>query len=220
MDAETLRALFFQDSVSLEDLLVGHAVFRLARTAHYLCADAEVSSGIVAAADSLRYRTRDLLEKIYMSEIVKVDDRPETSRLDKILSRRRVRREHYLLAFESDSVAHHELGERRAVDPAALLLQNIEYDRVRRRLDGEILPESLVPREGGVQRARPLTYSLFIVYVERRRVDLRDLLELFLCDKRFFHTQTIPFIVHFFIFCVGYGSILNLIISHRHNAFL
>ena len=65
-------------------------------------------------------------------------------------------------------LAEHQLGQGGAIHTTALLLEDLQDDRVRQCLDRKILLESLVPAEGLVDAADILPDALLVVDVERR----------------------------------------------------
>ena len=92
------------------------------------------------------------------------------------------------LPVKPQRLAQHQLGQGGAVHAAALFLQDLQDDGVGQGLDGEVLPEALVPAEGLIDAAGIFPDALFIVDVERRGHILNDLLCHGLGQKRFlFH---------------------------------
>ena len=88
--------------------------------------------------------------------------------------------------------AEHQLRQGRAVHAAALLLEDLQDDRVWQSLDGKILLEAFVPAECLVDAAGIFTDALLIVDMERRGHILNDLLCHRLGQKRFLFHSNIP----------------------------
>ena len=168
VDAEVARAERLEPHERLDHLVLAHAVLGLAGVVHDAVAQLEDPAGVVAAEHGLG-DLRDALEEVDHREVVEVDERPEPGGLEHVERRRLVRGEHDLVAGKAACLREQELGVARAVDAAALLLQDLKQRRVRRRLDGEVLPEPRVPRERAVHGARPLAYARLVVEVERGR---------------------------------------------------
>ena len=97
------------------------------------------------------------------------------------------------MAPKAAALRHHQLGEAGAVRPAALLPQKLQNLGVGRGLDGEMLLETLAPREGLYQLARVVLDAFFVIDVEGRGVGLFDLLRLLFGNDRSLdvHTQII-----------------------------
>ena len=99
------------------------------------------------------------------------------------------------MAGKAADLAEHQLGQGGAIHAAALLLEDLQDDRVRQCLDRKILLESLVPAKGLVDAADILPDALFVVDVERRGHIFDDLLCHRLGQKRFLFHNNIPLVL-------------------------
>ena len=117
-------------------------------------------------------------------------------RILEVLSRRVVGGKHDVASGEAARFGHHQLGQRGAIDAAALLLQNLQNERIRRRLYRKIFLEALVPCECLLEIACTLADALLVIQVERRRIFFDNFLQLFIGDKWLFHLAP-TFLIHF-----------------------
>ena len=85
MDTEFLHASVAQNAEAFKELLRRKAVFGVGRIVHNRVADGE-TAGVITAADFFR-QTGQLVQKIDMREVVKVDGRAQLARIEIILRR-------------------------------------------------------------------------------------------------------------------------------------
>ena len=200
MDAEVLCTLGSQLFVAVDHLLFGHAVLGIAGLVHdlkslFALAQAESPAGIVATEDVLRH-TGHTLKELHHSSVIQIDVCAQLIGFLHILHRSLVGREHDIAAGKAAGLAEHQLGQGRAVHTTALLLEDLQDDRVGQSLDRKILPEALVPAESLVDAAGVLADALFVVNVERRGHILNDLLCHGLGQERFLFHSYIPLIYY------------------------
>ena len=171
MDAELLCALLHQLFVAVDHLLLGHAVLGIAGLVHdlkalFALAQLEGPAGVIAAEDLLRHPGHPL-QKLHHGGVIQIDVSAQLVGLLYILHGGLVGGEHDLVAGKAAGLAEHQLGQGGAVHAAALLLEDLQDDRVRQCLDRKVLLEALVPAEGLVDAADILPDALFVVDVER-----------------------------------------------------
>ena len=200
MDAEVLGALGHQLFVAVDHLLFGHAVLGITGLVHHLealfaLAQAEGAARIVAAEHRLRH-TGHPVQEVHHGGVVQVDVGTQLIGLLHVLHGGLVGREHDVAAGKAAHLAEHQLGQGRAVHAAALLLEDLQDDRVWQSLDGKILLEAFVPAECLVNAAGIFTDALLIVDMERRGHILNDLLRHRLGQKRFLFHSNIPLILY------------------------
>ena len=200
MDAELLCALLHQLFVAVDHLLLGHTVLGIAGLVHdlkalFALAQTEGAARVIAAEDVLRH-TGDTLQKFHHGGIVQIDIGTQLVGLLHILHGSLVGGEHDFAAGETAHLAEHQLSQGRAVHAAALLLEDLQDDRVWQSLDGKILLEAFVPAECLVDAAGIFTDALLIVDMERRGHILNDLLCHRLGQKRFLFHSNIPLILY------------------------
>ena len=94
--------------------------------------------------------------------------------------------EHNVVLLCAHLVSEHEFCVGSAVESAAFLHKNLHNEGVRCSLYGEVLLESLVPRESVVERSCSGSDALFVVDVERCGYFGSDLFSLFFCNERDF----------------------------------
>ena len=145
MDAELLGPLRLQYTESLYELVIRHAVFRIARIVHDAVRNFERAAGIVSARNGLRDAADNAFEHVDMRDVVQIDRRAELRCQFEILFRRLVRREHDVGAMRTAGIREHKLGVGRAIASAAVFLKDFDDERIRRRLHGEILAKTGVP---------------------------------------------------------------------------
>ena len=121
MDPKFLRPFFLQDLEGGEKLLPGHPVLGISRVVHDIIADLEKAARIEPAADGLRDLPNGFLQKINMSNIVQIDDRPQFMGIDKLFRRRVVGGKHNIFPHCSHGLGEHKLCIGRAVAPAPVL---------------------------------------------------------------------------------------------------
>ena len=192
MDAELLRTQLLQPAECLGDLSPGHAVLGLSRVIHDLKAlfalsNLEYSPWIIPAGDLLGNIAQGVFQKFHMGDVIQIDGGPQLLCQDELLCRGIVGGEHDLPAPEAAAVGHHQLTQRGAVHPAALLPQDLQDLGIGGGLHREVLRIAGVPGKGRLQSPGILPYALLIIQVEGGRVLTGDLLELLQGDKRFFH---------------------------------
>ena len=200
VDAEVLGTLGGQLLVAFDHLLLGHTVLGIAGLVHdlkalFALAQTEGAARVIAAEDVLRH-TGDTLQKFHHGGIVQIDIGTQLVGLLHILYGSLVGGEHDFTAGETAHLAEHQLSQGRAVHAAALLLEDLQDDRVRQSLDGKILLEAFVPAECLVDAAGIFTDALLIVDMERRGHILNDLLCHRLGQKRFLFHSNIPLILY------------------------
>ena len=199
MDAELLCTLLHQLFVAVDHLLLGHTVLGIAGLVHdlktlFALAQLEGSAGVIAAEDLLRHPGHPL-QKLHHGGVVQIDVGTQLVGLLHILHRGLVGGEHDVVAGKAAGLAEHQLGQGGAIYAAALLLEDLQDDRVRQCLDRKILLEALVPAEGLVNAADILPDALLVVDVERRGHILDDLLCHRLGQKRFLFHNNIPLVL-------------------------
>ena len=185
VDAELLRAFLQQAGIRFGHLVLGHAVFGIAGVVHDAVAKLKHAAGVVAAADDGR-DARDPLKEIDMGQIVQVDDGLQVPGFAHVLGRGLVGGEHDIAAVEITRLAELQLGIARAVDAAALLLQDLEQVGVGGGFDGEIFFVAGVPGERLLYAAGVFTDGFFVIDMERGGHIGDDGLRLFQRDKRLF----------------------------------
>ena len=200
VDAEVLGTLGGQLLVAFDHLFLGHAVLGIAGLVHdlkalFALAQTEGAARVIAAEDVLRH-TGDTLQKFHHGGIVQIDVGAQLVGLLHILHGSLVGGEHDFAAGETAHLAEHQLSQGRAVHAAALLLEDLQDDRVWQSLDGKILLEAFVPAECLVDAAGIFTDALLIVDMERRGHILNDLLCHRLGQKRFLFHSNIPLILY------------------------
>ena len=178
MNAEMLNALCLENFISLNNLLVRHAVFCIAGVIHDVVGDCKMSARIIAAADGFR-NIGNLFEEVDMGEIIKVDGYVQLACQLEVLSRSCVGGEHNLALLEAHSVAHEQLGVGGAVSATALLTQDLQQVRVRRSLNCEILLEAFVPGESFIYQTSSAADACFVIQMKRSRKLLHDFFQLF-----------------------------------------
>ena len=176
-----------EHAVRLEELLLGHAVLGVARVVHDAVGQAEEPAGVEAAARDRAHGPRLLLEERDVRDVVEVHDGAELAREAEVLGRRVVGREHDLLARHAERSCDEELSVAGAVAAAAVLQQDLDERGVGVGLDGEVLPEARVPREGVEHRLRVAADAGLVVQVEGGGVPLGDVDELVGGHKRLLH---------------------------------
>lgn len=194
VQSEALDAVRFQFVDRLGELRAGHAVLGILRGAHDAVAHGEVHAVVVAQGHAFGHVVaRDVLEKVDVREVVQRDGRAQLERVSVLFGGRFVGGEHDVVPRDAAFLAQHQLGHGRAVHAAAERVQQLHDGGVGRGLDGEMLLETLAPREGLYQLARVVLDAFFVIDVEGRGVGLFDLLRLLFGNDRSLdvHTQII-----------------------------
>lgn len=177
MDAKLLDPGVAEGEERLAQLRDGHAELGVLRRAD----DAVCRLEVAARVDPAAHRPRELPHVVapepQLVEGVKVDGRAEVARQAVVGERRVARGEHGRLAAYAAGVGEHELGERGAVGSAALLRQDADDDGVGGRLDGKVLAEAGIPGECLVKGTGAGSQQVLAVQVERRGMDLGNLLQ-------------------------------------------
>ena len=200
VDAEVPGTLCSQLLVAFDHLLLGHTILGIAGLVHdlkalFALAQTEGAARVIAAEDVLRH-AGDTLQKFHHGGVVQIDIGTHLVGLLHIFHGSLVGGEHDIAAGEAAHLAEHQLGQGRAVHAAALLLEDLQDDRVRQSLDGKILLEAFVPAECLVDAAGIFTDALLVVDMERRGHILNDLLCHRLGQKRFLFHSNIPLILY------------------------
>ena len=114
MDAEMFRSLFLEHTESVPKLCFCHTVFCILWVIHNVITDLEYTTGVIPAAYGFR-NFRQLFKKRDMGNIVKIDNRTQLCRKNKILRRRYVGGKHDIMPLLPNCLRHDKLGIRRAV---------------------------------------------------------------------------------------------------------
>ena len=195
VDAEVLDALFHEGLVGFDHLGFGHAVLGVAGVVHDAVRERVDAARVVPAAHGLRQlAAAGLLAEVDVGDVIEVDDGAQLVRVGVFLEGSVVGGEHDVVAGEAQRLRHHEFGPGRAVRAAVILRQQFHDARVRRRLDGKVLPEARVPGKRLFHVFHVAADARLVIEVKRSRVGLDDFLDLFLRDKcLFFHSEIAPF---------------------------
>src|ERR1022692_1516016 len=109
-----------------------------------------------------------------VGDVIEVDDRTQFFGPEVFFRWSLVRREHDVLAGNSDSLAQHQFCQARAVAAQTFLPQDLQQVRIRGSLDGKIFLEG-TPHECLVQPPSAGADRGLIINVKRRRVIANDL---------------------------------------------
>ena len=198
-------AFGFELFEAVHHLLFGHAVLGFTGLVHHLEAffalsQAEGAAGVIPAEHRLGHAGHPVQEA-HHGGVVQVDVGPQFTGLFHILAGGLVGGKHDLLPAEAHGLAQHQLGQGRAVHPAAFLPQDLQDRGVGQGLDRKVFLEALVPAERLVDAAGVGADGLLIVDVEGGRHVGQDLLHLGLGQEwSFFHGIHVPLLVHCFCF--------------------
>ena len=166
-----------------EDLLAGHAELGRAGLAHAGGADAQLSAGIVAQAELLR-QAAVAGEEGNMGDVVEIDVNVEPAGVLVFFAGGFVGREHDLVAGEAAGFGKLQLGHGCAVYAAALLLKDLQNERVRAGLHRVVFSIARIPGKRAQQTAGGSTDAAFVVEVIGSRNFFGDFPELFNGGKR------------------------------------
>ena len=197
MDAEMPGPHRLEPAEAVHHLLFGHAVLGLAGPVHHLEAllagpQAEGAAGVIAAEHRLGHAGHPL-QKAHHGGVVQVDIGPQVVGFFHVLAGGLVGGKHDLLPRKAHRLAEHQLGQGRAVHPAAFFPQDLQDGGVGQRLDRKVFFEAFVPAERLVDAAGVLPDALLVVDVEGGGHIGQDVLHLgFGQERSFFHTIHIP----------------------------
>ena len=93
---------------------------------------------------------------------------------------------HNIRAFKPTCFWHHKLCKWWTVCATSFLFKDLQYKRVRCCFYCKIFTEPFIPWKCCFQPACIFTYSLFIIYMERRRICFTNLFYLFFSYKWYF----------------------------------
>ncbi len=184
VEPETPHPFILQNAVSLKKLLRRKAVLGIAWIVHNTVAHLEHAARIVTAAHGLGQFPQNAFHKVDMRDVVQIDDASHFRTVFVLLCRGIVGGKHDILPVNSQSVAQHQLRQRGAVAASAVLMHDLDQERIRTRLHRKILLKSLIPRKSLLHGFRVLPDAFLVIDMERRGVCLHNLFYLFLRHKR------------------------------------
>ena len=125
VNTKMFNAFSHQLFIAFHHLFTGKTIFSIARIIHNIVFNREMTTRIKTAADSC-WNVCNLLKKINMGNIVKVDCYIQLARQPEVFCRRHIGRKHNFAFFETNSVSHQKLCIRGAVSAAAFFAQNLQ----------------------------------------------------------------------------------------------
>ena len=192
VDTKILHTFILQDTEAFKQLLGSKPILRVPRIVHDIVADGEVSARVIAATQSLRQISQCLLQKINMRDVVQVDGSADFLRVGKFLRRRIVGGKHDILPLYSQRMGQHQLCLGGTVAAAAILPQNINQERIGRRLHREKFFVALIPGKSLLQGFRVGADAFLVINMKGSRVLFYNFFNQFLCHECFFFHLSTP----------------------------
>ena len=165
MHAKMLYALSQEALVSLDNLLMSHAIFGITGVIHNVVSDSKMSTGVVTAAYSIR-NIGHLFQEVDMGNIIQINGYIQLASQLEVFCRGSIGGEHNLAFLEAHSIAHQKLGIGGAVSAAALFAQDLQQVGVGSCFNGKIFLKALVPSKGLVQQTCSATNASLIIQME------------------------------------------------------
>ena len=176
VQAKMPNALFPQNGIRIQQLLLRHTKFGVIQMPHNIIRDLEFA-GVIAAADSVG-NTDSTLHVIDLGQIIQIDNRTDGGRRTIFLRQRLVGGENDVVLRHAGVLSHYQLWHRRAVCTAAKLRQQPQNGRRGRRFDGKILTKAVIPRKGPIQLLHTTADTGFIIDIEGRGIGFTPVLRL------------------------------------------
>ena len=184
MDAAVLNALFLQQTHPFEHLLRRKAVFGFAGVVHDRRVDRKAAAGVIPHGNCFRQFADGFFAEIDVGNIVEIDDGTDLGGILELRCGGHVRRKHDLIPRQIHGLRKGKFRPRRTVAAEAIVLQNSHDRRIRTRFYREEFPVPRIPGKRPFDSLAVFPQPLLIVKMERRRVCLNDLFDLFFRNER------------------------------------